>query len=83
MADEFVLCRSQEWQEALADGALLRSVLDGSQDPTWISHQGRIRYLNDAALDLFQHSRDEMFGKRADGPWRRLRPEGWPSWWAG
>lgn len=65
MADELVLCRSQEWQEALADGALLRSALDGSQDPTWISHQGRIRYLNDAALDLFQHSRDEMLGKWA------------------
>lgn len=65
MADELVLSPSQEWQEALADGAPLRSALDGSQDPSWISHQGRIRYLNDAALDLFQHSRDEMLGKRA------------------
>ena len=65
MADESSLPAAQAWQEALADGAPLRSALDGSQDPTWISYQGRVHYLNDAALDLFQHSREEMIGKRA------------------
>ena len=65
MAGESALPPSHKWQEALADGAPLRSALDGSPDPTWISHQGRICFLNDAALDPFQHSRDEMIGKRA------------------